>query len=90
VVLQGNRFFGMHWFYRPEDTCLLVDRNMVKKKAKELAKADLAAWNREKERCPEGAAAILFGFLCFSVRDAVTGVAPVRHSKLGDVQQTSI
>lgn len=50
-VLQGNRFFGMHWFYRPEDTCLLVDKNMVKAKAKELAKADLAAWTKEKARC---------------------------------------
>ena len=50
-VLQGNRFFGMHWFYRPEDTCLLVDKNMVKSKAKELAKADLAAWAKEKARC---------------------------------------
>jgi hypothetical protein len=50
-VLQGNRFFGMHWFYRPEDTCLLVDKDMVKQKAKELAKADLAAWTKEKARC---------------------------------------
>ena len=41
----------MHWFYRPEDTCLLVDKNMVKAKAKELAKADLAAWTKEKARC---------------------------------------
>jgi hypothetical protein len=50
-ALQGNRFFGMHWFYRPEDTCLLVDKNMVKAKAKELAKADLAAWTKEKACC---------------------------------------
>ena len=41
----------MHWFYRPEDTCLLVDKNMVKQKAKELARADLAAWTKEKARC---------------------------------------
>lgn len=50
----------MHWFYRPEDTCLLVDRNLVKKKAEDLAKADKAAWEKQKKAC--AARRVSFGF----------------------------
>lgn len=52
-LLQGNRFIGIHWFYRPEDTCLLVDKDLVKKKAQALAKAEHTAWQKA---CREAAA----------------------------------
>lgn len=37
--MQGNRWAGVHWLYCVQDTCLLVDKAVVQKKARELAQA---------------------------------------------------
>ncbi len=38
----------MHWFYRAQDTCLLVDKEVIRRKTREMAKkvekADEAAF----------------------------------------------